>query len=64
MEKNKLVTRAVQSMEDIKAVVELCAAMFPEEARATGMSISKWTQIKIQELSRRPGLWPQWGMLL
>ena len=53
--------RPVGGKADVEVVVELTLNMFPEEARATGMSLGKWRDIHIEELLRQPWLWPQCG---
>jgi hypothetical protein len=53
--------RSVRNKEDCEAVVNLTAEMFPEEAQATGLPLSKWRDLRTEELLREPCLWPQCG---
>jgi hypothetical protein len=53
--------RAVRGSQECEAVSELCAGAFPEEARATGMPIKKWRDLKTEDLVRSPELWRQCG---
>jgi len=61
MEEPEIIIRPVQTKEDVKEVVDLTLRMFPEEARATGVPTGKWRELKIEELTKTPELWPQCG---
>lgn len=61
--------RAAQSSADVKAVVELTGACFPEECGTlfskggAGLTLQQWRALEEEDLTRQPWLWPSTGAL-
>ena len=58
----KVECRSVRDSTEIAALLNLCAANFPEERSATGMTIAQWRKKEEEEYC--PALWTQCGIAL